>query len=94
MTKKDMLKEIASELDITQVRAAEVVDGLERLLNRVIENRDEVIICGIKIGTKERKGRAGKIDNQIGCYEYETPDKIVPYIKFTKSTKERLTKEV
>ena len=93
MTKKEMIKALAEKIGESQKRTLEILEGLESFIDDVVEAQDEATICGIKIATKETEAKTGKLENKYGVYEYETPAKIVPTIKFVPSAKDKLTRE-
>lgn len=93
MTKKEMIKALSEKLGVSQIKTGEILNGLESFIGDVVEAQEEIIICGIKIATKEVEAKSGRLENKYGVYEYETPAKIVPTIKFVPSAKDKLTKE-
>lgn len=94
MKKQEMIRNLAEKLEVSQVKVNEILKGLDEFIAEVVENEDEVTICGMKIATREVAARKGKIDNKLGCYEYETPAKVIPTVKFVKSVKDKLSKEL
>lgn len=94
MKKQEMVKNLAERLDLSQVKVNEVLKELEELIAEVIEKQDEVFLCGMKISTKEASPRKGMIENKLGKYEYDKPARIVPTVSFTKTVKNKLSKEI
>lgn len=84
-----------NEIKLTQDTANKVLDVIEEAIDGVITSGEHVTIMGIKFEPKLQKGRTGTINlgNRSG-ETYSTPDKIVPAVKFVKSKKEALSREV
>lgn len=79
---------------VTQETTKAFMDSLEKVVDGVIESGDNVVVMGVKFGSKEQKGREGVIT--LGARQgetYRTEDKIVPTVKLTPSKKAQLTRE-
>lgn len=79
---------------VTQETTKAFIESLENVVDGAIEAGDNIVVLGVKFGSKEQKGREGVIT--IGSKQgetYKTEDKIVPTAKFTPSKKAQLTRE-
>ncbi|MGL4450470.1 MAG: HU family DNA-binding protein [Clostridium sp.] len=85
----------AKNIAANQKTTREFLDSLEEVVDNAILKGDSVVLFGVKLSTKEQKGREGTIHlgNRKG-EAYTSPDKIVPVAKYMKSKKDKLTKEV
>lgn len=81
---------------VSQEAVKQVMDSMEVVIAQVVEARDVVNICGMKIGTREVAAKEGII-NMDGARKGEkwtSSAKIIPTIKFLDSKKNELSKEV
>lgn len=99
MTKEEVVQTITRELKERGHKAnkAMIKDALvvlEEVVDTVVANQDEVTIAGLKVSTKLQKGRKGTITfGAKAGEEYETPDRIIPTVKFLPKKKQDLTIE-
>lgn len=99
MKKDELVKVVTNELKekghkVNQAVVRDTLGAIENAIDTVVANKDEVVLCGMKVATKTQKGRTGII--QLGDrkgQEFTTEDKIVPTVKFLKSKKDELSVE-
>lgn len=99
MTKETVIQTITKELKekghkANQAMVKDALVVLEEVIDTVVANQDEVTIAGLKVSTKLQKGRKGTIN--LGARageEYETPDRIIPTVKFLPKKKQDLAVE-
>lgn len=89
----EILKE--REVKTSQENVKQTLIALEEVLGKVVNERDEVAFCGLKISTKEtaEQTRVHNFGENKG-EEYTVPAKIVPTVKFLDSKKKELSKEI
>lgn len=89
--------EVLKEKDVkaSQTLVKEVLVALEEVVDAVVEARDEVTVCGIKIATKEVDAKEGIINfGEKQGETWTTPAMVVPTAKFLKSKKDSLSVEI
>ncbi|EML6501618.1 TPA: HU family DNA-binding protein [Clostridioides difficile] len=91
MKTKEFIKMVAEGLDVSQVKAREILDVIEEKRNEVLKNGDELTLMGVKYLTKVQKGREGEITLEDGTKKpWKTEDKRVPKVKAAKSLKDAI----
>lgn len=89
MKTKEFIKIIAEGLEISQIKAREILDVIEEKRNAVLKNGDELTLMGVKYLTKVQKGREGEITLEDGTKKpWKSEDKIIPKLKAVKSLKD------
>ncbi|MGO1042244.1 HU family DNA-binding protein [Clostridioides difficile] len=89
MKTKEFIKIIAEGLEISQIKAREILDVIEEKRNEVLKNGDELTLMGVKYLTKVQKGREGEITLEDGAKKpWKSEDKIIPKLKAVKSLKD------
>ncbi len=93
MTKKELIKNVAESLEMTQKEVSAVVDNVLETIVVAVSEGEEIRISGFgKFERAVQKGREGIINMGSRAGEtYKTDDKFVPKFKPAKEFKETVS---
>lgn len=87
MTRPEYVKKIAEELDVTKVRAKEIIEKIEDIIFQAVKTDDEVPMGKIgKIGGKDKPAKEG-VNPRTGEKIQIAAKTGQPYAKFSKTIK-------